>query len=148
MQSAFALLVVFGTIVFGLFLAGGINIYIDIFSVIFVVLFMYSGTVIAFGTQGLIKSITSLRFLFTNEIAETPASKYLAMMLSKQIWFLYGGAVIGFFIGLIAIQANMPADSEGLGAAYAVNMLVLLYAAIFAEGLLRPLSTKLNRREI
>ncbi|PCI59163.1 MAG: transcriptional regulator [Gammaproteobacteria bacterium] len=142
MQSAFALLVVSGTILFGVFLAGGINIYIDTFSLIFVVLFMYSGTTIAFGTQGLVKSITSLRFLFTNDIKETPASQYLALILAKQIWFLYGGAFIGVLIGFVAIYSNM-AEIDAMGPAYAVNMLVLLYAAIFSEGILRPLSVKL-----
>lgn len=148
MQSAFALIIVIGTILFGLILAGGINMYIDMFSLIFVVLFMYSGTVIAFGMQGLIKSISSMRFLFTNEIAVTPASQYLAMILNKQIKFIYGGSAIGFLIGLIAIQSNMPINSEMLGASYAVNLIVVLYAAIYSEGILRPLSTKLNGCEI
>jgi transcriptional regulator with XRE-family HTH domain len=147
MQSAFALLIVIGTILFGLFLAGGIKLFIDVFSLAFVVLFMYSGTIIAFGAQGLIKSITGLRFLFSNEIEVTPASQYLAHIIAKQIWFIYGGAFIGILIGTIAIESQMT-NTDALGPAYAVNMLVLLYAAIFAEGILRPLSTKLNRLEI
>lgn len=144
MQSALALLVVGGAVFMLTVLGGGLSMFIDFYSLVYLVLFMYSGTTIAFGVQGLFKSITSLRFLFTNEIEVTPASQYLAVILSKQILFLYGGSVIGLLIGFIAIQSNMPDNSTGLRAAYAVNILVILYAALFAEGVLRPLSTKLS----
>ena len=148
MQSAFALFVVCGVVVMLTVLAGGLSMFIDFYSFLFLALFMYSGTVIAFGSKGLVKSILGLRYLFSNDIADTPASQYLAIILSKQIYFLYGGAIIAFVIGIIAIQSNMPADSEGLGAAYAVSLLVVLYAAIFAEGILRPLAIKLTNSQL
>ena len=144
MQSVIALLVTGITVYFVVLITGNVSVFIDTISLLFLLFFMYSGTVIAFGVGGLLKSITGLRFLFTNEIEATPASQYLSRILAKQIWFIYGGAFIGVLIGRIAIQANMPADSDGLGAANAVNLLVLLYAAIFSEGVLRPLAIKLK----
>jgi len=143
MHSAIALLVSAITVYFVVLITGDISVFIDTISLLFLLFFMYSGTVIAFGVNGLMKSITGLRFLFTNEIEVTQASHDLAHILAKQIWFLYGGAFIGILIGVIAIAAHMTA-ADALGPAYAVNMLVLLYAAIFAEGVLRPLSTKLK----
>jgi len=150
MQTAFGLSVIIGAIVMLIFLAGAIdtiNLYIDTASLLFLVLFMYGTTVIAFGSHGLIRSFTGLRYLFTNEIEATPASHYLARILNKQINFMYGGAFIALLIGSIAIHSNI---SEPLifHRAYAVNIVVLFYAAIFAEGILRPLATKLEKAEL
>lgn len=105
---------------------------------------MYSATVIAFGPLGLIKSITGLKYLFSNEISTTPASYYLARILNKQINFVYGGAFIALLIGSVAIHSNVS-ESLIFHRAYAVNILILFYAAIFAEGVLRPLVTKLEK---
>jgi len=147
MQTTFGLAVIIGAIAMLIFLAGDINVFIDYASLIFLTLFMYSATVIAFGPHGLIKSIIGLKYLFSNEISATPASYYLARILSKQIIFLYGGAFIAVLIGSIAIHSNV---SEPLifHRTYAVNILILFYAAIFAEGILRPLVTKLEKTEL
>ena len=50
-----------------------------------------------------------------------------------------------------AIHSHMGiADpiTQGIHPAYAVNLLVLLYSAIIAEGILRPLATKLESRSL
>jgi len=60
---------------------------------------------------------------------------------------VYGSAFIGIIIGFIAILSHhkeLIAD-DSLYAAYAVCLLILLYAAIIAEGILRPLAAKLER---
>ena len=59
--------------------------------------------------------------------------------------FIYGGAFIALLLGSIAIHANVS-ESLVFHRAYAVNILILLYAAIFAEGILRPLVAKLESR--
>jgi len=146
MQTTFGLTVIIGAIIMLVILGGGINLYIDYASLLFLVLFMYSATVIAFGPHGLIKSITGLKCLFSNEISATPASYHLARILNKQIIFLYGGAFIALLIGSIAIHSNVS-ESLIFHRAYAVNILILLYAAFFAEGILRPLVTKLEKTE-
>lgn len=148
MQSAFAMSIVIGVIVMLIKLAGGFaaNAYFDAASALFLILFIYSATVIAFGAHGMTKSMLGLRYLFTSEISQTPASQYLAYILNRQIYFTYGGAFIAVLIGSIAIHSNV---SEPLvfHRAYAVNILVLLYAAILAEGIFRPLVAKLDHRE-
>ena len=48
-------------------------------------------------------------------------------------------------MGSIAIHTNVS-ESLIFHRAYAVNILVLFYAAIFAEGILRPLVIKLEHR--
>ena len=146
MQTAFGLTVIIGAIIMLAILAGDITLFIDYASLLFLVLFMYGTTVIAFGSQGLIKSITGLKYLFSNEIETTPASHYLARILSKQIVFVYGGAFIALLIGSIAIHTNVS-EQLVFHRAYAVNILILFYAAIFAEGILRPLLTKLEKAE-
>jgi len=147
MQSFLALFIVFGTVILLAILAGDIAVFIDAASILFVVLFMYAATVIAFGSTGLIKSLAGLRYLFANEIASTPATVFLSLILKKQIYFVYGGACIALLIGSTAIHSNVS-ETLIFHRAYAVNLLVLLYAAIISEGILRPLSTKLEHRDL
>ena len=146
MQTILGLTMIVGAIIMLIILAGEMNFYIDYASLLFLVLFMYSATVIAFGPQGLIKSLTGLQYLFSNEISTTPASYHLARVFQKQIVFVYGGAFIALLIGSIAIHSNVS-DSLIFHRAYAVNVLILLYAAIFAEGVLRPLVAKLEKTD-
>ncbi len=147
MQSFLALIVVTGVVVMLAILAGGVSQFIDVQSMLFVMLFMYAATVIAFGSSGLIKSIKGLSYLFASEISSTPATEYLSLIFKKQIYFIYGAALIGLLIGSIAIHTNVD-EAIVFHRAYAVNLIVLLYSAIFAEGILRPLSAKLEQREL
>jgi len=147
MQSFLALLVVTGTIAMLALLGGNIAIFMDAASILFITLFMYAATVIAFGSSGLIKSIKGLSYLFASDISSTPATEFLSIILKKQIVFIYGAALIGLLIGSIAIHTNVD-ESIVFHRAYAVNLVVLLYAAIIAEGILRPLSTKLEHRDL
>jgi transcriptional regulator with XRE-family HTH domain len=154
MQNFLALFVVVGAIVMLTLIAGQLTWFLDYVSAIFLILFMYSCTIISFGTQGLIKSIKGYSYLFAQDISPTPASQYLALILKKQIVFLYAGAFIGVLVGCIAIHSNYPyikATSQPnlmLHRVYAVNILILLYAAIFSESILRPLATKLESRDL
>ncbi|WDE04708.1 hypothetical protein SG34_025835 [Thalassomonas viridans] len=111
---------------------------------------MYACTAVAFGPHGLMKSIRGLKYLFASEITPCPASEYLSLIFKKQIYFLYGSAVIGLLTGSVSIHSHyreLDADA-GLHAAYAVNLLILLYGAIIAEAILRPLAVKLEKREL
>ena len=145
MQSAFAVVIVIGAISMLAKLAGEISIFMDTASLVFLLLFMYACTVIAYGSTGMIKSIIGLKYLFASDIADTPSSQFLALIFKKQIVFIYGGAFIALLLGSIAIHANVS-ESLVFHRAYAVNLLILLYAAIFSEGVLRPLVAKLESR--
>jgi len=148
MQNFFAISVVIGVIVMLIKLAGGFTseFYFDGASALFLILFMYSATIISFGSHGLTKSILGLKYLFTNEISHTPASHFLAYILNKQIYFIYGGAFIALLIGSISIHSKVS-EAIIFHRAYAVNILVLLYAAVIAEGILRPLAAKLDSQK-
>lgn len=147
MQSFIALLVVIGTIAMLAVLGGDIAMFMDAASILFIILFMYAATTIAFGSSGLIKSIKGLSYLFASDISPTPATEYLSFILHKQIYFIYGAALIGLLIGSIAIHTNVD-EAIVFHRAYAVNLVVLLYAAIIAEGILRPLTAKLEQRDL
>jgi len=150
MQSFVALMVVVGAIVMLFMLGGQLEYFMDWASALFLILLMYSGTVVAFGSHGFVKSITGLGYLFANDISHSPATDFLAEIYKKQIQFIYGGAFIGLLIGVISIHSNYTNIDEKftVHAAYAVCLLVVLYAAIVAEVLLRPLATKLSSREL
>ena len=150
MQSFLALLVVCSSVLMLILLGGDLGMFADFYGVLFLVLFTYSSTVIAFGSHGLIKSISGLGYLFANDINHTPASEFLSVILKKQITFIYGAAFIATLIGSIAIFSSSEAvnNIEIFLAAFAVNLLIVLYAAIIAEGILRPLSTKLEHRDL
>jgi len=150
MQSFLALIVVTGAIVMLFILGGELKLFFDWISAVYLLLMMYSGTVVAFGAHGLTKSISGLGYLFANDISHSPATDFLAEIYAKQIRFVYGGAFIGLLIGIISIHGNY-ANIEAkytIHAAYAVCLLVVLYSAILAEAILRPLSTKLSSREL
>jgi len=150
MQSFLALLVFTAAIGMFFILGGEAKFFADMPSALYLLLIMFSGTIIAFGFGGLIKSLRGLSYIFANDIAHSPATEFLAVIYKKQISFLYGGAFIGLLIGIISIHSNFNhIDTKfGFHTAYAVCLLVLLYAAIIAEGILRPLTTKLEHRDL
>lgn len=147
MQNFLALLVVIGAVGMLVLLGGDLVMFADYFSALFLGLFIYAATVIAFGSNGLMKSITGLRYLFSDEVESSSATRYLALILQKQITFAYGASAIGVIIGIISINSNFDGDTAMLYPAYAVCLLMLLYATLFAEGVLRPLVAKLTSSE-
>lgn len=145
LNAIIALAVVIGAVSMLIELAGELSLFVDAASIIFILLFMYACTAIAFGGEGLVKSIAGLRYIFSQKVEPSPASELLAYIYKKQLFFLYGGAVIGLIIGSISIHSNVE-ENLIFHRAYAVNLLVLFYAAVISEGVLRPLATKLEAR--
>ncbi len=126
-------------------LAGSAKIFIDWYSIGFLVAFVYAATIVAFGIDGLYRSFSGFKYLFTHEIIGGNPAKYLAKIYQSQISFCYGAAAVAVFIGSAAIHGNFDLqDSTSLHRAYAVNILVLVYAAVFCEAVLRPLKVKLE----
>ncbi|WP_448211731.1 helix-turn-helix domain-containing protein [Colwellia sp. MEBiC06753] len=147
MQGLLAIATVIAAIIMLITLGGDLGMFSDLYSGIYVLAFMYSATAIAFGGQGLVKSMFGFKYLFSSEIAMSEGTRYLSTIYKKQIYFVYGGALVATIIGLIAILSHyheVVADGS-LQAAYAVCLLILLYAGIIAEGILRPLSIKLEQ---
>lgn len=126
-------------------LEGSAQLFIDWYSFGFLVAFIYASTIISFGVNGLIRSLSGFKYLFTHEIAGGNPAKYLAKIYQSQIAFCYGSAILALFIGSTSIHGNADSsDMESLHRAYAVNILVLVYAAVFCEAILRPLKIKLE----
>ena len=145
MKNMLALFVILGATAMLIVLAGSINLVIDIASVLFLLLFLYAATIIAFGTDSMIKSVMGFKYLFTDEILGGAQAQYLAKLYNSQIKFLYGGAFIGLLIGAIAILGNIDTyENFVFQRASSVNLIVLLYAALLAECVFRPLSLKLQ----
>lgn len=147
MQNLLAFLVVMGAVGMLIVLGGDLSMFADYFSALFLILFIYAATVIAYGSNGLIKSLSGLRYLFSEEVEPSSATRYLALIMQKQIAFTYGGSAIGVLVGIIAINSNFDGDTAVLYPAYSVCLLMLLYATLFAEGVLRPLVAKLTSSE-
>ncbi len=150
MQSVLGLVVVVFAVGMLFMLGGDLGMFTDVWSALFLGLFTYACTVIAFGSHGLVKSITGLRLLFTSDLSASHYYKHLAFIYSKQLAFVYAGALIAVITGGVAILSHPDSweTTERFAASWAVCILVLLYAAIFAEGVLRPLIAKLNASEL
>ncbi len=144
MKNFSTLIIVLGVIYFIMFVGAKIFNYIDGISFLYLALFMYGTTAITFGNDGLLKSLQGLKYLFTDELVGGAQAQYLSKLFQSQIKFCYGGSLIGLLVGSIAIHTNVDSTGFTLHRAYAVNIIVLFYAAIFCEVILRPLSIKLK----
>lgn len=80
--------------------------YLDAASGLFLILFLYATTIVTFVTSGMLKSISGLKYLFTEEMIGGQA-KYLGELYSNQVKFISGGSFIGLIIGSIAILGNI-----------------------------------------
>lgn len=150
MQNSFAIIVLLGAVYMLINLGLEISAFIDIYVIGFLIMFTYGCTVVAFGASGLANSFTGLRYIFANQVTASPATAFLAVILKQQIYFLYGGAVIALCVGSISIHSTSEATSNSdiFHKAYAVNILVIFYAAFIAETFFRPLAAKLTNAEL
>ena len=145
MKNLLALVVISGAIAMLVILAGSTELVIDVQFGLFLVLFLYAATIIAFGTGGMLKSLEGLKYLFTDELVGGAQAKYLSELYNSQVKFLYGGALVGLVIGAIAILGKIDTyDNFIFQRASSVNLIVLFYAALLAESIFRPLSLKLK----
>ncbi|REL31037.1 helix-turn-helix domain-containing protein [Thalassotalea euphylliae] len=150
MQNVIALIVIIGAIGMLFVLGGELGMFADHYSALFLTLFTYACTVVAFGPHGFIKSITGLKYLFSENIPASSYTTHLAYIYKKQLVFTYAGSFIAFITGAIAILSNQ-ASIESLAAfntAWAICILIVLYAAIVAEGVFRPLIAKLDATQL
>ncbi|NMP33546.1 helix-turn-helix transcriptional regulator [Thalassotalea sp. M1531] len=150
MQNLIAILIVAGAIIMLLMLGGDLGMFADFYGALFLLLFMYACSVIAFGSHGLVKSISGLKYLFSSEVTPTSNTKHLTYIYKKQISFIYAGALIAFAVGSVSILSNQASITSvaHFNAAWAVNILIVFYAAVAAEGVLRPLTAKLESAKL
>jgi transcriptional regulator with XRE-family HTH domain len=145
MKNTLALFIITGVIWAAM--ASGANIYafINMPASLFMFLLLYAITLISFGSSGALKSIIGLKYLFTDEMMGGEQAQNLAQIYESQIKFSYGAALVGLILGSIAIHTNLDTtENFTLHRSYAINLIVLLHAAIISEVILRPLSIKLK----
>lgn len=145
MHGIIAIVVFWGAISFLMILGGELKMFFDVYSLLFMFFFTWAGTLVAFGVDGLLKSLFGLKYLFSGEIESGKATERLQLIFKNQILFCYGAAFVGLLVGTVAIHGNpeMTIDANILHRAYAVNILLVLYSALYCEVILRPLKTKL-----
>lgn len=143
MKNTCALSLLVGTVIAAIVLGVGPYFYIDVPAMMFVFLFTYAATVMAFGTEGTAKSITSFKYLFTDEMVGGAKAVYLVAVLTAQIRFCYAAGVLGIIIGGVGIHGIYDAEVFSLHSTWAINLLSLFWAMVFSEVVLRPLKTKL-----
>ncbi|MBQ4835757.1 helix-turn-helix domain-containing protein [Pseudoalteromonas luteoviolacea] len=149
MKSLVGLLMISSAVGMLIYFGASLRNYLDVTSGVFLILFLYSATMVTFGTNGMFKSLSGLKYIFTEEMVGGDEAKYLAALFRSQIKFMYGGALIGLVVGLIAILSNIDTyENFSLLRALSVNLVVLLYAALISEGVFRPLSIKLKTCDI
>jgi len=150
MNGLIAIVVILGALFSLLQLGGDFVQYWDFFSLIFIICLTASSTLIAFGGDGLMKSLIGFKFLFSGDLAASKATDQLAFIYRKQIWFSYGAALIAVIIGSISIHssAEILANPDLFHPSYAVNIIVLLYSAILSEVFFRPLAAKLEASKL
>lgn len=116
----------------------------------FIILFLLGATIIAFGTDGLLRSALGLRYLFSDEIEGGNKAIYLTKMYQAQIKFIYAGGSLAFLLGLISYNYGIHLYGETTTDyhAFAVYLIIPLYAVGLAEIIFRPLSIKLSTCDI
>ncbi|NMP30484.1 helix-turn-helix transcriptional regulator [Thalassotalea sp. M1531] len=149
MKNLFALLIISGAIVMLTILAANFKTFIDGTTLLFIPLFLYSATILAFGTDGMFKSLAGLRYLFTDEMVGGSKAQYLSEIYASQVKFLYGGALIMLAVGFIAMFTHVDTyENFVFFRATAINLISLFYATVLSEGVFRPLSIKLRTCDI
>jgi transcriptional regulator with XRE-family HTH domain len=154
MQGFVILGLFFGTLISLFFMASKLEHYLDGPALIFTYCFMFFFTTLAFGVKGLASSLAGLKYLFVQDFVGGKKATWLSKIYESQIKFCYGGALIMFFISLVAVIHLIAKSIEQGNILYTVTFytpvvfMPLFYAAILCEGLLRPLKVKLETNEL
>jgi len=144
-KNSIALFIILGVVAMLVHFGANELFFVDVPTLLYLILFLSAATIISFGTDGLFKSVAGLKYLFTDEMEGGASAQYLAKIFQSQIKFAYGGSLLGIVIGVISMHAEVSEYSlDALHKGYAVNLLVLFFATLLSEGILRPLSVKLE----
>lgn len=107
---------------------------------------------ISLGFEQAVATLALVRWVFILPRGETGLQKHLPN-LNRIIFYCYSGGAISALVGIIAVlmspanadfnQPYSPLSPVAMG--YGVSLLTLLYAAMFAELVFRPLKHQLER---
>lgn len=125
--------------------SGRFSIYLDLVSVLFLLLFVPTITLLAAGKQNLKLSVRCLGALFTEPSGNLAERTRLLTLYRLQYQLCYSGALIITLLGLVSLlYFSAEFEQSVLQSGIGVLSLPWLYAALVAEILLRPLTFKLQ----
>ena len=124
---------------------GQFSIYLDLVSLLFLLLFVPGVTLVAAGPMGLIMSIINLSLLWQHATGTVAERRFLQQLYQLQYRLCYGSALVLSLLGLVSVFYHSPhLSTASLQGALGVLCLGWLYAACAAELLLRPVLFKLK----
>lgn len=124
---------------------GLFSIYLDLVSLIFLLLFIPGVTLLAAGPAGLLTSLTNLSLLWQQAGGTLAERRLLRQLYTLQYRLCYSGALLITLLGLVSVFYFGPQMAAGdIQGAFGLLCLAWLYAACLAELLLRPVLFKLN----
>ncbi len=130
------ILAVFGEVVAAIGMGGSPGVFVNIPSLVIVVGFTLGAGLMAYGYQDLQAGLSALSALVVKRPDDSITRRH-AQVLRGLIPTTYGSGVIGAVIGIVHLLAHME-DPSQIGAGMAVALLSIFYAAMLAEGVLRP----------
>jgi flagellar motor component MotA len=135
------IIVAFLAVVLVALMGSGVEVFIDIPSLIFVVVVPMALSTVAHGWQGVVEfSKVSLSIVGLGTVDATLRARMIRLT-RNYISYTYASGVIGTMMGSIMIMAQYDRWSLEVGVAEAasVSMLTLLYAVLINELKMRPL---------
>ena len=118
-----------------MWLGGTPGIFLDIPSLLILVLFLIGGQMLCFGWTPSDRAWAAA--LGRGPLDPAQAQRH-TRVLEAAHGLTWAAAVLGFLMGNVAMMANL-ADPSSIGAGIAVAMVPLVYAGILAEFIIRPL---------
>lgn len=117
--------------------------FINLPGVAFVVGVTIALSFISVGVSATLKTLSLLKWLIRNPYEEEGVHKKSAI-LNKLIMYSYASGGVSLAIGMASIYGSSSVMFSQLPAYFAVEFLTLVYAAIQAEFIFRPLKHKIN----
>ncbi|MCT8126510.1 MAG: transcriptional regulator [Alishewanella sp. 34-51-39] len=143
--SALLLLVALLLFLVSLASSGQFSIYLDLVSLVFLILFVPTVTLLAAGKQNLKLSVRHLGALFTEPSGNQAERTRLLAVYRLQYQLCYSGALVITLLGLISLlHFSAEFDQSLLQSGISVLSLPWLYAAVVSEILLRPIIFKIQ----
>ena len=134
-----SLCVFFITIQF--YLAGDKALFFDKVSILLVVGLSFALSSMTSGFKVTLETFALIRWFIVEPNKEECAQRYLPIM-RKLIIYLYSSGIVSTLIGLVAVITVQESSSYKMLLSVGVSFLTILYAAIIAEFIVRPLKNK------
>jgi|GEM_PF-3600047 len=137
----FALLIF--VLIWALRSGGDIFIFLDVYSIIFMVFVMAAGMCISFGPRITYKAIWAAAFS-DNSLGRDECALYL-LVFARAYQLAWAAGIVGMLLSLITILQHMD-DPSKIGPGIAYSLLTVFYGAILAEFIIAPLQQVIATR--